>query len=261
MAPFDLHGQVALVTGAHRGIGYAVAAALGAAGAKVAICSEDAVGVQDAAQRLVAQGVQALGLPCDVTDDAQLAQLVRATREQWGRIDVLVCNAGIAGRPGPMAQVEDAEYERVMAVNLRSNVKLTSLVLPGMAAGGGGSVILMASLSALRGNKSINVYALSKAALTQLARVCALEWGADNIRVNILHPDAVFDTGLWSDDVLKARAAHYGLTVEQYKKRNILKTDVTSRDVAELAAELCGPLFAKTTGAQIPVDGGNERVI
>jgi NAD(P)-dependent dehydrogenase (short-subunit alcohol dehydrogenase family) len=88
-----------------------------------------------------------------------------------------------------------------------------------------------------------------------------LEWGADGIRVNTLHPNAVFDTNLWTDEVLRARAASYNISVEQYKTKNVLRRDVTRRDVAELAAELCGPLFAKTTGAQIPVDGGNERVI
>ena len=91
--------------------------------------------------------------------------------------------------------------------------------------------------------------------------MAALEWGTDNIRINSLHPNAVFDTGIWTEEVLQARAKHYGLTVEQYKKTNVLKTEVTSRDVAELAAEMCGPLFAKTTAAQVPVDGGNERVI
>ncbi len=104
-------------------------------------------------------------------------------------------------------------------------------------------------------------YSASKAALTQLARVAALEWGADGIRVNVLHPDAVFDTGLWTDEVIAARAAHYKMSVEDYKRRNVLRTEVASRDVAELAAEMCGPLFARTTGAQLPVDGGNERVI
>ena len=89
----------------------------------------------------------------------------------------------------------------------------------------------------------------------------ALEWAADGIRLNTLHPDAVFDTGIWTDEVLQARAAHYGLTVDQYKRKNLLKTEILSRDVAELAAELLGPLFAKTTGAQIPVDGGSDRVI
>jgi NAD(P)-dependent dehydrogenase (short-subunit alcohol dehydrogenase family) len=91
--------------------------------------------------------------------------------------------------------------------------------------------------------------------------VAALEWGADGIRVNTLHPNAVFDTGLWSPEVLAARARHYGLSVAEYRTRNVLKVEVHSRDVAELAAEMCGPLFAKTTGAQVPVDGGNERVI
>src|SRR5438128_851723 len=101
----------------------------------------------------------------------------------------------------------------------------------------------------------------TKAALNQLARVAALEWGVDGIRVNVLHPNAVFDTGIWTENILRSRAESYGLSVEEYRKNNVLRFEVTSRDVAELAAEMCGPLFAKTTGAQVPVDGGNERVI
>jgi NAD(P)-dependent dehydrogenase (short-subunit alcohol dehydrogenase family) len=97
--------------------------------------------------------------------------------------------------------------------------------------------------------------------LTQLARVAALEWGADGIRVNTLNPHAVFDTGIWTDEVLQARADHYGLTVDEYKRNNVLKVEICSRDVAELVAEMCGPLFSKTTGAQVPLDGGSNRVI
>jgi NAD(P)-dependent dehydrogenase (short-subunit alcohol dehydrogenase family) len=104
-------------------------------------------------------------------------------------------------------------------------------------------------------------YSASKAALNQLARVAALEWGKDGIRINSLHPNAVYDTALWTDEVLASRAKAYNLTVEQYKRNNLLKTEVASKDVAELAAEMCGPLFAKTTAAQVPVDGGNERVV
>jgi NAD(P)-dependent dehydrogenase (short-subunit alcohol dehydrogenase family) len=91
--------------------------------------------------------------------------------------------------------------------------------------------------------------------------VAALEWGPAGIRVNTLHPNAVFDTGIWTDEVLEARAESYGLSVDEYKQNNVLRTEVRSSDVAELAAEMCGPVFSKTTGAQIPIDGGNERVI
>ena len=101
----------------------------------------------------------------------------------------------------------------------------------------------------------------SKAALTQLARVAALEWGADAIRINLVHPNAVFDTGIWTPEVLAQRAAHYGMTVDEYKRNNVLREEVSSKDVAELTAEMCGTLFTKITGAQIPIDGGNDRVI
>ena len=106
-----------------------------------------------------------------------------------------------------------------------------------------------------------SAYSASKAALQQLTRIASLEWGNDQIRLNTLHPNAVFDTGIWTEEVLNNRAKHYGLSVEEYKTNNILKTEVTSKDVADLAMQLCGSSFAKTTGAQVPIDGGNERVI
>ena len=104
-------------------------------------------------------------------------------------------------------------------------------------------------------------YSTSKAGLTQLARVAALEWGKDGIRVNMIHPHAVFDTGIWTDDVLKSRAEKYGVTVQEYKTRNVLKVELTSHDIGELVCEMLGPVFSKTTGAQVPVDGGSDRVI
>jgi len=91
--------------------------------------------------------------------------------------------------------------------------------------------------------------------------VAALEWGKDHIRVNMVHPDAIFDTGIWTEEVLQARAAHYGLTVQQYKTRNVLGVELNSHYVGELVAEMLGPRFEKITGAQIPVDGGSDRVI
>jgi len=92
-------------------------------------------------------------------------------------------------------------------------------------------------------------------------RVAALEWGAEGIRVNILHPDCVFDTALWTGGVLEQRAQSYGLTVEQYKARNVLGQSVTADEVGQMVATIAGKTFLKTTGAQIPIDGGNDRVI
>jgi NAD(P)-dependent dehydrogenase (short-subunit alcohol dehydrogenase family) len=147
-------------------------------------------------------------------------------------------------------------------VNLDANVALLRAAHPLLkCAPRGGRVVVIGSKNVPAPGPGAAAYSASKAALTQLARVAALEWGKDRIRVNVIHPNAVFDTGIWTAEVLAARAAQYGLSVEQYKTNNVLGVEVTSKDVAELAAAMCGELFAKTTGAQVPVDGGNERVI
>jgi NAD(P)-dependent dehydrogenase (short-subunit alcohol dehydrogenase family) len=149
-----------------------------------------------------------------------------------------------------------------MGVNLDANLALMRECHPLLKlAPNGGRVVIVGSKNVPAPGPGAAAYSASKAALTQLARVAALEWGADRIRVNTLHPNAVFDTAAWTEEVLAARAKHYGISVDEYRKGNVLGTEVKSRDVAELAAEMCGPLFAKTTGAQVPVDGGNERVI
>jgi NAD(P)-dependent dehydrogenase (short-subunit alcohol dehydrogenase family) len=85
--------------------------------------------------------------------------------------------------------------------------------------------------------------------------------GPKGIRVNIVHPNDVFDTGIWTPEVLESRAQHYGMTVEEYKVKNLLGVEIISKDVAELVCCMAGPLFSKTTGAQIPIDGGNDRVV
>ena len=102
---------------------------------------------------------------------------------------------------------------------------------------------------------------MSKAALTQLARVAALELAGDGVRVNVLHPDAVFDTGIWTDEVLKARADKYGLSIDEYKRRNLLSTEIDAADVARAIVAMADRSFAKSTGLQITIDGGNERTV
>jgi NAD(P)-dependent dehydrogenase (short-subunit alcohol dehydrogenase family) len=97
--------------------------------------------------------------------------------------------------------------------------------------------------------------------MTQLSRVAALELGPQGVRVNLVHPHAVMDTALWTPEILESRARHYGMSVEEYKRNNLLKVEVKSKDVAELVAAMAGPLFSKTTGAQVPIDGGSDRII
>ena len=249
-------GEVALVTGAGSGIGKACCAALLERGAAV-------VGVDlDPAVVAGHSGPAWLGLVADVTDAAAMRATLAQCVADFGGLDMLILNAGVFPGGRPIAELGDREWRDVMSVNLDANLSLLRMTHPLLRrAPGGGRVVVIGSKNVPAPGPGAAAYSASKAALTQLMRVAALEWGGDGIRVNALHPDAVFDTGLWTPDVLAARAAHYGLEVDEYKRRNVLRREVGSRDVAELAAALCSPLFAHTTGAQIPVDGGNDRVI
>jgi rhamnose utilization protein RhaD (predicted bifunctional aldolase and dehydrogenase)/NAD(P)-dependent dehydrogenase (short-subunit alcohol dehydrogenase family) len=254
--PAALAGEVALVTGAASGIGKAVVASLLARGAAV-------VGL-DVAPVIAALHARPdfLGVPCDVTIPEQLQAALDAAVKAFGGLDMLVLNAGIFPGGRKIEALPDEEWRRVLRVNLDANLSLLRETHPLLSrAPRGGRVVVVGSKNVPAPGPGAAAYSASKAALTQLARVAALEWAANGVRVNTLHPDAVFDTGIWTPEVLEARAKSYGMTVEQYKTKNLLHTEVRSADVAELAAELCGPLFAKTTGAQIPIDGGNERVI
>ncbi len=253
-APFA--GEIALVTGAASGIGKAAVAAFLVRGAAV-------VGLDlDAKIESLHSGTDFLGLRCDVADETQVRSALEQAVLAFGGLDMLVLNAGIFPASRRIADLPTDEWRRTMTVNLDANLLLMRACHPFLKlAPRGGRVVVIGSKNVPAPGPGASAYSASKAALNQLARIAALEWGADRIRVNTVHPNAVFDTGLWTEGVLAERARQYAMTVEQYKTNNVLKTEVGSRDVAELAAEMCGPLFAKTTGAQIPVDGGNERVI
>src|SRR6266545_3285207 len=253
-APFA--GEIALVTGAASGIGKAAVAAFLARGAAV-------VGLDlDAKIESLHTRTDFLGLRCDVADETQVRSALEQAALAFGGLDMLVLNAGVFPASRRIADLPTDEWRRAMTVNLDANLVLMRACHPLLKlAPRGGRVVVIGSKNVPAPGPGASAYSASKAALNQLARIAALEWGADRIRVNTVHPNAVFDTGLWTEEILTQRAKQYSMTVEQYKTNNVLKTEVSSRDVAELAAEMCGPLFAKTTGAQVPVDGGNERVI
>lgn len=249
-------GEVALVTGAASGIGKACVESFLARGATVVglDINPHIAGLFDRSEYR--------GIICDVCDEDSTRQAVGQVASVYGRLDMLVLNAGMFPPGHRIEELSLAEWDKVMRVNLDANLVLlreTHTMLK--AAPRGGRVVINGSRNVRAPGIGAAAYSASKAGLTQLGRVAALEWGKDGIRVNVVHPDSVFDTGIWTADVLSARAAHYGLTVEQYKKRNVLQVEITSRDVGELVAEMCGPLFSKITGAQVSLDGGNERVI
>jgi rhamnose utilization protein RhaD (predicted bifunctional aldolase and dehydrogenase)/NAD(P)-dependent dehydrogenase (short-subunit alcohol dehydrogenase family) len=249
-------GEVALVTGAASGIGKAAVSSFLARGAAV-------IGLDvNPAVATLHQRPDYLGIRCDLTQEPAVLQALEKTILAFGGIDMLVLNAGIFGASRKIADLDTAEWRKVMNVNLDASLVLLRAAHPYLTlAPRGGRVVIVGSKNVPAPGPGASAYSASKAALNQVARIAALEWGADRIRVNTVHPNAVFDTGIWTEEVLAQRAQHYGMTVAQYKTNNVLRTEVTSRDVAELAAEMCGPLFSKTTGAQVPVDGGNERVI
>ncbi len=250
-----LAGRIALVTGAGSGIGKACTAALLKRGA--AVVAADVKGLD--APELDVPGVKTVH--CDVTDAVQLRDLVAIGVRAFGGLDIVVSNAGNFPASRSIEDMDDDTWNGSLDLNLSSHQRLLRYAIPYLKHGVEPSVVIVGSRNVTAPGPEASAYSAAKAGLTQLARIAALELAEHGIRVNTIHPDAVFDTGLWSESVLRSRARSYGMSVEDYRAKNLLKTEVTAADVAGVVCELAGQTFSKTTGAQIPVDGGNERVI
>lgn len=252
VAENGLHGRVAMVTGGASGIGRATAQRFVAGGAAVVIADLDADGGERAAKELVAQGGRAVSAPVDVVDHAQVAAAVALAESEFGKLDTLSCNAGLATCPVPAMEADRDEFGRVFDVNVKGVWVCVRAVVPALRRAGGGAITITGSVMGERARAGFGAYAASKAAVNHLAKVLALELAPDGIRVNCLAPVAtdtpMLATFLGPDDPERARAAFIaGIPLGRLAQ---------PQDIAEAAAFLVSDAAAFLTGVVLPVDGG-----
>jgi NAD(P)-dependent dehydrogenase (short-subunit alcohol dehydrogenase family) len=249
MTPFDLTDKVAIITGSSRGIGRSIAETMAGLGAKVVISSRRAEACESVAAAIRDRGGDATVIACNVSRKNEVEALVAGTLAHYGRIDILVCNAAVNPVFGPLIQLSDEAFDKIMGANVKSNIWLANLVIPGMAARGGGAVVIISSIGGFRGSDMVGAYGISKAADFALARALAVEWGPRNVRVNCVAPGLVktdFARALWEDEArLALRTA-----------RTPLRRIALPEEIGPIAAFLASPAASFITGEIIVADGG-----
>src|SRR5438874_2706938 len=246
---FDLSGKVAIVTGSSRGIGRAIAEAFAEAGARVVISARNQEPCDEVAAAIRATGGEAIAVTARISDKAQLENLVAKTREAWGGVDILVCNAAINPHYGPLEDLSDEVFERMMVNNVLSNLWLSRMVAPDMRKRRDGAIVFIISVAAVRATTVLGMYGVTKAADYALCRNLAAEWGPDNVRVNCIAPGLVkteFARVLYEDP--QRRAAREAATP--------LRRLGEPEDIAGVALMLASRAGAFITGQTIIVDGG-----
>jgi NAD(P)-dependent dehydrogenase (short-subunit alcohol dehydrogenase family) len=251
--PFDLTGQVAVITGSSKGIGRSIAEVMAEMGAKVVVSSRKADACEAVAASIRAKGGEAIVIPCNIGRKEDCEALVKGAIAKWGRIDAMVCNAAINPHYGPLATIADEVFDKMMASNIKSNLWLANMVAPGMAERGGGTITIISSIGGLKGSDKLGAYAVSKAGDFGLARSLAVEWGPKNVRVNSIAPGLVktdFARALWEDPVRLAKS----------EQLSPLRRLGQPHDIGGVAAFLASPAAAFITGQVIVADGGTTIV-
>ena len=246
---FSLKDKVAVITGSTKGIGKSIAEEMAKAGAKVVISSRKADACEAVLKEFQARGQEAIAIACNVGQKDQLQSLVDGTLAKWGKIDIVVCNAASNPVFGPLIKVPDDAFDKIMLTNVKSVFWLANMAIPQMASRGGGSVIIISSIGALRGSNVNGLYGTSKAAEAGLCRALAVEWGPHNVRVNTIAPGLIktdFARALWEDE-------------ERRKKREAttpLRRLGDPKDIGGVAVFLASEAAAFVTGQMIVADGG-----
>ena len=247
--PFDLTGQVAVITGSSRGIGRSIAETMAQMGARIVVSSRKAEACEPVAAGIRERGGEAEVIPCNISRRAEVEALVEQTMKRFGRIDALVCNAAVNPVYGPLGQLTDEAFDKIMGANVKSNLWLCNLVIPRMAERGGGAVVIVSSIAGLRGNGVIGAYGISKAADFALARNLAVEWGPRNVRANCIAPGLIktdFARALWEDEA----------NLQKRTERTPLRRIGTPDEIGGVAAFLASPAASFITGEVLVVDGG-----
>ncbi len=248
-SPFDLKGQVAIVTGSSRGIGQSIAETMSQMGAKVVISSRKAESCEPVAKGINDRGGTAHVIAANISRKAEVEALVQKTVEKFGRLDCVVANAAVSPYFGPMSGLEDDAFDKLMNVNVKSCFWLANLARPHFEKQGGGTVIIISSIAGIRAGGNLGGYAVSKAADFGLARALAVEWGQYNIRINCIAPGLIktdFAKALWTDQ--KRR--------EHYERTTPLRRIGDTEDIGGVAAFLASPAAKFITGQVIVADGG-----
>jgi NAD(P)-dependent dehydrogenase (short-subunit alcohol dehydrogenase family) len=247
--PFSLQDKVAIVTGSSRGIGRSIAETMAGLGAKVVVSSRKPEPCEAVAKGIRDAGGEAIVIPCNISRRDEVDALVAGTVKQWGRVDVLVANAAVNPAYGPMAELTDEAFDKIINSNVKSTLWLCNLVMPGMAERGGGAVVIVSSIGGLKGSPVIGMYGVSKAADFALCRALAVEWGPRNVRINCIAPGLVktdFARALWEDPKNLAKR----------EADTPLRRIGQPHEIGPVAAFLASSASSFMTGQVVVVDGG-----
>lgn len=247
--PFDLTGKNAIVTGGSKGIGRSIAEHMAAAGANVVISSRKQDMCDEVSNNINKNGGKSAGIACNISHKDQIENLIAKSREHFGAIDIFVSNAAVNPYAGPLPEISDEQYHKIMDSNVLSNIWIGKMILPDMIDRGGGSFIIVSSVGSLYSHATIGAYTISKAADNALVRNLALEWGKHNIRVNALLPGLVktdMARILWDSDIGRDRI----------KNRFPIARVGEPDDLGPAAVFLASTAGQWMTGQTLIVDGG-----